>query len=91
MVVELTCTTELFLEEPEDIAHYGRVVPDLLEIALSTEESLALIASAARSLDSKVGRDDQNTSGPMLTFPRQAWAAAANTLWKSTRSWPGPS
>jgi transcriptional regulator with XRE-family HTH domain len=51
-VVFLGCgTSSLFLEDTEDIEHYKAVTAELLRIALSREESVALAASIAAALE----------------------------------------
>jgi transcriptional regulator with XRE-family HTH domain len=51
-VVFIGCgTSSLFLEETEDIEHYKVVTAELLRIALSREESVALAASIAAALE----------------------------------------
>jgi transcriptional regulator with XRE-family HTH domain len=51
-VVFVPCSgASLFLEEPEDIEHYKVVTLELLHIALSHEESVALVADVAAALE----------------------------------------
>lgn len=51
-VVFVPCgTSSLFLEEPEDIEHYKVLTVELFKLALSHDESVALVGSVAAALE----------------------------------------
>lgn len=62
VVVETTRSSDIFLEDRDDLTYYDRAEPDVLAVALSEELSLKLIEGAARNRNQEANWHD--LSGP---------------------------